>query len=67
MNSFGHFRRFPWIGDQHVTKPVLTWAGQHRKMWTYIHASSGIRTHVLSVRAVQDHTSSRQRAHWDWL
>jgi hypothetical protein len=40
-------------------------ATQHRKTQIYIHASSRIRTHDPSVRAVQDHTRLRQRGHWD--
>jgi hypothetical protein len=38
---------------------------QYRKTWTHIHASSGIRTHDPSVRAVADSTCIRSRGHWD--
>jgi hypothetical protein len=44
----------PWTGDQPDARPLPT----HRKteqgkMRTHIHASSGIRTHDTSVRALQ--------------
>jgi len=38
---------------------------QQRKTRTHIHASSGIRTHDPSVRAVEDRTCLRPRGHWD--
>jgi hypothetical protein len=40
---------------------------QHRKLRTYIHASSGIRNHDASVRSVEDRTRLRTRDHWDWF
>jgi hypothetical protein len=40
---------------------------QHRKTRTYIHASSGIRSHDPSVRAAEDSTCLRARGHWDRL
>jgi len=41
---------------------------QHRRSGhTYIHASSGIRTHNPSVRAVQDHMRLRPCDYWGRL
>jgi len=34
---------------------------QHRKTWTHIHASSGIRTHDPKVPAAEDSTCLRTR------
>jgi hypothetical protein len=43
--------------------------GQHNteKTRTYIHASSGIRTHDPRVRAAEDSTCLRSLGRWDWL
>jgi hypothetical protein len=38
---------------------------QHTKTRTHIHASSGIRTHNPSARAVEDSTCLRQLGHWN--
>jgi hypothetical protein len=44
---------------------ACTNTAQHRTTWTYIFASSRIRTHDASVRAVQDHTRLRLYGHCD--
>jgi hypothetical protein len=48
---------------------ACTYARQHkhRKTWTHIHASSGIRTHDPSVQAAENTTCLRLCGHWDKL
>jgi hypothetical protein len=60
--------RTPWTGDQPDARPLHTHrTTQRRKMRTYIHASSGVRTHDPSVRAAEDSTYLRPLGHWDHL
>jgi len=58
MTLFWTFGRTPWTGYQSNARPLPTHRTiQHRKTQdTHIHASSGIRTHDPSVRAVEDCT-----------
>jgi hypothetical protein len=56
----------PWTGDQPDAEPVATQDNTTQKNGdTYIHASSGIRIHDPSVRAVEDSMCPRRRGHWD--
>jgi hypothetical protein len=49
MNPSRHFVRIPWMANQTIEDLNLCRTEQHRKTQTYIHASSRIRTHDLSV------------------
>jgi hypothetical protein len=58
--SGSEFGMTPWTGDQPDERPLPTQrTTQHRKTRTHIHASSGIRTHDPSVRAVENCTCLR--------
>jgi len=48
---------------QSIAKLCLHETAQHRKMRTYSHTSSGIRTHDHSNWTVQDHKGFRPRCH----
>jgi hypothetical protein len=68
MNLFWRFVRTPWTGYQPNARPLPTQDNTIQKNAdTHIHASSGIRTHDPSVRAVEDSTCLRPRGHWDRL
>jgi hypothetical protein len=55
--------RTPWTGDQPISMPLLIQDNTSReKTQTYIHASSGIRTHDPSVRAAEDISCLRRAA-----
>jgi hypothetical protein len=51
--------RTPWTGDQPVARPLP--AHRINAHNTDIHVFSGIRTHDLSVRAIEDSSCLRQR------
>jgi hypothetical protein len=60
--------RTPWTGDQLVARPLPTRrTTQTQNKRRDIHASSGIRTHVPSVRAAEDGSCFRPRGHCDRL
>jgi hypothetical protein len=68
MNLFRTFGRTPWTGDQPDARPLPTQDNTTQKNAdTHIHASSGIRNHDPSFRAVEDSTCLRLRGHWDRL
>jgi len=48
------------VKDRPIAKPV-----QYRKTETYNHASSWIRTHDPSARAIRYHELLRPHGHWD--
>jgi hypothetical protein len=58
VNSFRYFSTITWAGDRLITVQHNTEERGHN-----IHASTGIRTHDPSVRAVQDHKYLRPRGH----
>jgi hypothetical protein len=57
VNRFRPVIRTPWMGDRPIARSVPI---QDNTTQTRIHShpSSGIRTHIPSFRAVQDHTRS---------
>jgi hypothetical protein len=67
MNLFGHLVGL--LGREISSTQCLNLrrTTQHRKTQTHIHASSGIRTHDPSVRAVEVCTCLRPCGHWDRL
>jgi len=67
MNLFGHLVEFLGRGIGRMQGLYLHRRTQHTKTRTDIHASSGIRTHDSSLRAVEDRTCLRPRGHWDRL
>jgi hypothetical protein len=60
MNPFRRFGRIPLTGDRPIASLYLQRTAQHREMWTYVHASSGIRTYDSRVRGVQDYMVTRR-------
>jgi hypothetical protein len=65
-NRFTHSLRTLWTVDRSNARPLcLHRTAQHRKTPTYIHASSGIRTHDPSLWAVQDHMRLIPCTKWD--
>jgi hypothetical protein len=65
VNLFGHLLGLLGRGISPTQGLYLHRTTQHRKTRTNIHASSGIRTHDPSVRAVEDSTCLRPRGHCD--
>jgi hypothetical protein len=64
-NLWIYFGRSPWAGDQLDARPLPAQDSTTQKNSnTYIHASSGIRTHDPIVRVVKD-TWLRPRGRWD--
>jgi len=64
VNHFTYFGRVPWTGDRAIARPLTTnKTTQHRNIWTYIHASKGIRTHARRARAIRNHMCLRPRGH----
>jgi hypothetical protein len=63
MKPSRYFGRTAWMGGGVLAHlKACTYIGHHN---TYVHASSGIRTHDPSVRAVLDRTNLRPRDLWD--
>jgi hypothetical protein len=59
---FGHLVGLFGLGTSPSQTHYLRWRAQHRNARKYIHASSGIRIHDPSVRAVEDRTCVLDRA-----
>jgi hypothetical protein len=56
MHLFRYFVRIPWTGTGSWQAFYLERTAQYRRMWIYVYASTGIRTHYRSVR--------KPRGHW---
>jgi hypothetical protein len=65
MNPYKHLVGFLGRGIGSSQGLYLHRTAQQRKMWTYTHASSGIRTYEPSVRGVIDICRLRVCSHWD--
>jgi len=65
MNLFGHLVGLLGRGVGPTQGLYLHRTTRHRKTQKHIHASSEIRTHDSSVRAVEDSTCLRRCGHWD--
>jgi hypothetical protein len=65
MNLFGHLVGLLGREIGPMKGLYLHGTTQHRKTRTHVHASSGIRTHDPSVRAVEDTMCLRLRGHGD--
>jgi hypothetical protein len=63
INLFGQFVGLPEQGFGPMQGLYLHRTTQHRKTQTYIHASSGIRSHDPRVRAAEDSTCLRPLGH----
>jgi hypothetical protein len=64
-NLFRHLVGLLGRGIGPTQGPYLHRTTQHRKTWTYIHASSGIQTHDPSFRSAEDSTCLRPLGQWD--
>jgi len=54
-----------WAYGHSITRPLSTYENTTLKLRTYVHASSGIRTHDPSVRAMHDSTCPKRLRHCD--
>jgi hypothetical protein len=65
MNPSRHFGKHLGRGVGLSQCLSLYRKAQNKKVLTYVHASSGIRTHDPSLRAFQNHMHLKPRGHWN--
>jgi len=66
MTLLWTFGRTPWTGDQPGARPLPTQDNKTQENAdTHIPASSGIRTHDPSFRAVKNSTCLSPHGYWD--